>query len=351
VRVALFAHHFLEPTHHAMAAVIMGLEGCEFWAFGKSLTDQQYFRLDNVVKRTFYRKGSLPRFADAGFQLAHIIYDGNIAFEAAALATQAHLPFVLSFHGGFDTKSKIHNLDYRSRTQSIAQQAAAVTVVSDSDARRLKDIGVTRGVDIVPVPIDFARLPRIEKPQENRLISIGRIVEKKGIDISIRALALLPPDYTLMIVGNGILEESLREFAACFRVAYRISWMGLLSLKDTLDVLSKSGVLLHPARTASDGNSEGTPQAILWSQAIGVPVISTYSGDIPEIITHRDTGLLIETDNPKALAEAVTQLGSSRQLRTTIIARAHSTTMEKHDIERIPAKWRQIYQRVALKQT
>lgn len=347
MKVALFAHNFLEPTHHAIAQILSRMEACHYWIFAKRLTDQEFFKIPTVVSRTYYHKGPLQSLTKSGFDLVHAIYDGDIALRAAGLAKDAAIPFILSFHGGFDTKAKIYDPMYKQITKLVAEDAAAVTVVSGSDEIRLRSIGVERHIDVMPVPIDMAIVPSAEGADLNSLVAVGRFVPKKGFDVAIKALALLPEIYTLSIIGDGILREDLKALAESLNISDRIRWYGMQSLETTLEIVAGSGMVLHPSRVAEDGNADGTPQMILWAQAVGIPVISTPTGAIQDIITNDETGVLVDSDNPKKLAEAILQLRHDDSRRSRIMTRAQKTVLERHSLTGLSLRWQDLYRRAA----
>src|SRR3954471_6563787 len=134
LRVALFAKRFLEPNHHAILALIAALHTCRFDVYAKN------FSLDlkppnNVVERTVCLPNSPPLLSRDQYDLVHAIFDGDLAFVAAEAARQAGLPFVLSFHGGFDVHVKIYHACYVDGVRRIAREAAAISVVCRADLR------------------------------------------------------------------------------------------------------------------------------------------------------------------------------------------------------------------------
>lgn len=341
MRIALFAHNFLEPTHHAIASVLDDLKEFSYSVFAKRFFDERYFRIANVVARAPYRKNT--EIDLSAFDLVHIIYDGDIAFDAAELADTARVPIVLSFHGGFDTKSKIHDPRFIAGTRHIAELARVITVTSNADVRRLESLKIRGNIRVVPVAVDLNILPPATIRRETRLISIGRLIEKKGIDVALRALAVLPPEYTLNVIGAGKLEQLLYTLSQALGVETRVRWLGLCTLEKTLQTLNECGALIHAARTASDRNSEGTPQAVLWAQALGIPVVSTYSGDIPEIVEHCETGLLVAPDDPLAIAKSIVKLEADSDLRRSITLKAAYRVRNVHGLSKVAAIWRAVY--------
>ncbi|MES2154616.1 MAG: glycosyltransferase [bacterium] len=175
--IALVTHRFLEPTHHGMAMLVARLADCEFHVYAKEFTD--HFTFENVVERVPYSRGPLTFGPDA-LDVVHAVYDGRTALRAGRAAVAAGLPFILSFHGGFDTNAKIFDSRYSPWTRAVATRADALTVVGPSDVQRLRRLGVQRPIVVLPVAIDLHRLPRPSKRNPFSLLVVARLVPKKG---------------------------------------------------------------------------------------------------------------------------------------------------------------------------
>jgi len=345
-RVAFFTHTFLEPTHYAIEQVLSGLDGYQFHVFAKRFMSEKVFNINNVANKTFYTKGDIPELDKSTFDFVHAIYDGKTALRAGFQAKQKGLPFILSFHGGFDTNAKIFDKRYRQRTQLIAQESDVITVVTKSDVRRLKHIGITKDIQIVSVPIDFTILPKPIKRDKHRLIIVGRLISKKGIDLAIKALLFLPKEYYLTIIGYGEKEAALMELSKQLDLQKRIQWLGLMPLNKMLNQLNKSSILLQPSRVTKDGNADGTPQIILWAQAMRIPTISTSTGSIPDIIKNGETGILIEAENPENTASAVVKL-SNKKLSDQITLCAEKQVIKNHSLYNIMKQWSKMYNKLS----
>lgn len=337
-RVALFTKTFLEPTHYAIAAVLRELRDYEFVVFAKQ--EAHRFDLPNVSRVVVTREVSPTELQASGCQWVHAIFDGDIGLRAAGAARIARLPYILSFHGGFDTKAKIFDPLYREITRSAAQDAARVTVVSKADTRRLGEIGVTRPVDIVPVPFDGSLLPPARR-EPGRLVAIGRLVEKKGFDLAILALRELPASYTLTVVGDGPRREEWTRLAVEEGIASRVHWLGELRLERCLSVLTTAWALIHPAGVACDGNAEGTPQVILWAQAAGIPVVCCNSGDVGELVDSGAAGVQVLARDPGLLAAAIRDLEIPE--RTAELITHAAARVSRHSLDLVVAQWRAIY--------
>jgi glycosyltransferase involved in cell wall biosynthesis len=312
VRVALFTHNFLEPTHHAIAQLLGAMSDCSYTVYATRFED--HFDLGNIRDRIAYRKGPVPGLSRARFDLVHAIYDGTTAIRAQQAAAECGIPFVLSFHGGFDTHAKIHDPLFRDRSRLIAQAAAAVTVSSNQDVDRLRSIAVSREIVVLPVPVVLTARRHERRSIPGKLVTVGRLIGKKGVDLAIKALCDLP-GHTLEVVGDGELRDQLEWLTKDLGLSDRVRFSGLLPISETERVLLSASALLHPARVAADGNAEGTPQIILMAQALGVPVIAADSGSLSEIVHDGTSGILVPPENPQALADAVKRLAADSALR------------------------------------
>ncbi len=341
MRVALFIKKFLEPTHHAIALVVQQLVEHRYWVFARRFGFATNFTIENVIETICYDRGFPVELRHLHPDLVHAVFDGNLALRAVVAAKELGLPSILSFHGGFDTKAKIADPLYREITRQCAETAARVTVVSNADAERLRQIGILRPVDVVRVPIDLTRLPSQVRRTPGRLIAIGRLVEKKGFDIALRALSLLPERYRLTIVGEGDCDHAWKQLASELGIEGRVEWTGLLSLDDCLKALSRAWVLIHPGAVGQDGNAEGTPQVVLWAQAIGIPVVCGSSGDLPELVSNDLSGLLVKDCRSENFADAIMRL-ESPVLQEIVIDNAKEL-VKVHSIGYVVEKWRQIY--------
>jgi glycosyltransferase involved in cell wall biosynthesis len=337
VKVALFTHHFLEPTHHAIAQVMGALPECEYTVYAKRFED--HFDVSNVVSRVPYTKGLADGLSRSSFDLVHAIYDGKTAMRAHGAAREAGLPFVLSFHGGFDTHAKIHDERYREATRRIAESATQVTVPSASDVALLARIGVRRATTILSVPVVIGVSAGHSLPHAHRLLLVGRLIPKKGVDVALSAMLLLP-EYSLDVVGDGELRDELVQQAARLGVVDRVRFRGLMPLREVEALLAGAFALVHPARVGPDGNAEGTPQVVLLAQAMGVPVIAGASGNLSDVIDDGRSGLLVRPDDPAALACAVTRLAKDPALLAHL---RHPAGCGERSIGRVAAQLRQIY--------
>ena len=154
-----------------------------------------------------------------------------------------------------------------------------------------------------------------------RIISVGRLVEKKGLEFAIRALRRVRQqhpeiDWTYEIAGDGPTRLQLQALAADLQIADRVRFSGALPHSQILDAVSQSDIFLLPSVTARNGDVEASPVAISEAMASGLPIIATRHSGIPEIVTHNKNGLLAAERDVEELAQHLTTLlgdGGMRQ--------------------------------------
>lgn len=139
-----------------------------------------------------------------------------------------------------------------------------------------------------------------------RFVSVARLVEKKGTEFAIRALAQLKsrrPDiaWSYDIFGGGPLCERLYTLVNDLGLGSQIRFRGPAAHDDVLLRMREADVLLHPSVTASNGDMEGIPVVLMEAMASGLPVVSTEHAGIPELVKAGETGLLAPERDAEAL--------------------------------------------------
>src|SRR5690606_12661002 len=144
-----------------------------------------------------------------------------------------------------------------------------------------------------------------------QIVSVGRLVEKKGFDVLIDACAIMADrgvDFNCRIVGTGELEAELREQIARLGVEQHIELTGPRPQREVIDLIQNAAVFAAPCVNGSDGNRDGLPTVLLESMALGTPAVSTDVTGIPEILRDGETGLMVPQHDAHALATALERL-------------------------------------------
>lgn len=153
-----------------------------------------------------------------------------------------------------------------------------------------------------------------------RLVSVGRLVDKKGYDILLRALALLPPDchWRLVHIGAGPLAAALQEQASALGLADRIDWRGASDQAGVLAALRAGDIFTLACRVSADGDRDGIPNVLMEAQSQKLACVATRIAAIPELICDGKTGILVAPEDPAALAQALSRLIASPDRRAAM---------------------------------
>ncbi|HET9293066.1 MAG TPA: glycosyltransferase [Gemmatimonadales bacterium] len=215
--------------------------------------------------------------------------------------------------------------------------------VSQGFAARLEAMGCPAdriavhrtGIAVGRIPFS----PKLPWPDEPlRLISAARLVEKKGLDVAIRAVGILTRagvnvEYT--ILGDGPLHDELLAMVSVLELEGRVHLPGTVAYPAVLEHFSRSHVLLAPSLVAESGDQEGIPNAIKEGMAAGLPVITTNHGGIPELVQDGITGWVVPERDADALAAAVQRIAEAPEASVPIAVAARRAVEKDYDIERL----------------
>jgi colanic acid/amylovoran biosynthesis glycosyltransferase len=244
-------------------------------------------------------------------RLLHI-YFGQIAVHLLPLIRAWKHSSIVSFHGA-DVTVDMNKLAYRQATREMLTAAKLVLVRSESLRRAVADLGCDpRKIEIQRTGIPLGEFPFRERSfpmnGEWRLVQAGRLIEKKGLPVTLRAFAVFldqHPNATLTIAGEGPLLGQLQKLARELNINARVSFTGFVSQEQLREIYHRSHIFLHPSQTGRDGNQEGIPNSMLEAMASGLPVFATEHGGIPEAIENGLSGVLVPECDHEGLARAL----------------------------------------------
>jgi colanic acid/amylovoran biosynthesis glycosyltransferase len=157
-----------------------------------------------------------------------------------------------------------------------------------------------------------------------RILSVCRLVEKKGLQYLIEACGLLKQwgcEFTCQIVGTGPLEGELRSRITALHLNDWVEIVGPRPQGEVFALMQDAAVFAAPYVIGSDGNRDGLPTALLEAMALGTPCVATDVTGIPEIIRHGETGMLVAQQDVEGLAKALRSLLTQPEVRTAIATR------------------------------
>ena len=234
------------------------------------------------------------------------------AHAPAEIASLAHriagIPWSLTTHAKDLYTVPVRDLADR------CDQAIFVATCTGANARYLTDV-----VGVAPHKVVLCRhgvrLDRFDSagrdPQPGRILSVGRLVPKKGFPVLVQACSLLAErgvEFHLDLIGGGPLAGALSRLTAELGLTEHVTLHRARPQTELIPFFRRAAVFALVPAIQADGDRDGIPNVILEAMASGVPVVASAISGIPEVVTHDHTGLLVPPHDPLALSRALETL-------------------------------------------
>ncbi len=230
-----------------------------------------------------------------------------------------NVKLITTFHG-YDVSVYVrqHGQDVY---QELFEYGDLFTYNSEATKKKLLELGcpVERMVKLpMAVNIDnIAFKPRHHDPADTvHILSVGRLVEMKGREYAVKAIAQLKDKYSIRydIVGDGPLHDDLHKLIVDLGLQDAVKLWGWVSTDQLKQLYQNAHLFVHPSITSSNGNQEGQGVVLLEAQAHGIPVIATEHGAFPDSLRDGLTGYLVPEKDTQALVERIDALISDSHL-------------------------------------
>lgn len=273
----------------------------------------------------------------------------HFATAAAAVARLAarfaNVPYTFTAHA----KDIFHESVQSEDLQRKMRDAAAIITVSDYNVQYLRRAygAVAERIQRIYNGLDLERFPYSDPSNRPpRIVSVGRLIEKKGFSDLIDACAALVErgcKFTCQIVGTGELKSVLQSQIARLGLESVVELMGPRPQNEMLTLVQRGAVFAAPCVVGEDGNRDGLPTVLLEAMALGTPCVSTDVTGIPEVLQDGITGLQVPQHDPRALADAIERLLADCQLRARLAIQARRQIEAKFNSQHNAATLRQIF--------
>ena len=193
-------------------------------------------------------------------------------------------------------------------------------------------------VKVIRQSVDFTKLQSIHMPNADpahfNLIAIGRLVEKKGFHVLIKAIGKLRMtrchNVTCTIYGDGPMREKLAQLIRDYDVSNCVQLAGRMKHGEVMKKLDQAHLLIVPSIELKE-DIDGIPTVIAESMLLHTPVLTTPVGGISELITHGSTGFMVAPDNAEQLAIAITRLHDAA-IRNSVVVQAYTKAVQEYQI-------------------
>ncbi len=181
-----------------------------------------------------------------------------------------------------------------------------------------------------------------------RLLCVCRAVEKKGLDVLLRALARLPDNlnWRLTHIGGGTLVDNLKHQTTQLGLADRVEWSGPRDQSEVLDAYRASDLFVLPCRIAADGDRDGLPNVIVEALSQRLCCLSTDVSGVPELIDDGETGRLVPSEDPEALGAALAELIGDPAARASMARTGEQRVRGQFDMHASIATLKELFTRV-----
>lgn len=265
-------------------------------------------------------------------------------------ATQGKL--VTTFYG-YDCSTFVRNHGPHIYNR-LFSRSDLILAISKRMKQQLLEIGCSADkLDIHHLGVDcskFAYMPHgCGEPKRIRVLTIGRFMEKKGIEYAIRAVAKVATrqrNFRFAVIGDGELRPQLMNLIKQLNIQDVVTLLGSRPQNEVIQTLADSHILLAPSITSRDGDQEGTPTVILEALATGKPVLSSFHAGIPELIQDGVSGLLSPERDVDALADKLSYLIDRRDLWLQMGRAGRAYVEREHDINKLNDRLVETYKRL-----
>lgn len=301
-----------------------------------------------LLSRLGYSTSLRKLVRDSGVNAVHAHF-GPDAISISKFCRRHSLPLLVTLHG-YDVSAMATGKGrrirvYRRRLSGMMKAASKIICVSDYILRLAISLGAPpekTQVHYVGVEVPAKISPK--RPGRDMLF-VGRLVEKKGVEDLLSAIALLPDDLknaTLDVIGQGPLLSALEVRARELEI--NVNFLGAQDHADVLEAVSTSKIVVVPSKQSTGGDVEGLPTIVMEAMSRGIPVVGTCHSGIPEAIRHGVDGLLSPESDPVSLSKNLAHLLSDESEATAMGTAARSRAQSQFDISRQARSLDQIYE-------
>jgi len=276
------------------------------------------FKLNIIMSKLI---GYIPYFKKISkkenIRLIHVHF-GYHGIKFIGLKKTLNIPLVCSFYGHDAYRYPTLKKKNLKKLKKLFNNAEAILVLGETMKKHLISLGCPPskliihhlGIETNKISFSERKIPT----SKIRFLMTSSFVEKKGIDITLKALAKVKDlfDFEVHIIGDGKLREPIKKLISTLDLDQRITLHGYQNYQTILDFAYKSDVFLQASRTAKDNDKEGTPMVFADMMATGLPIISTKHSDIPEMIEDGINGYLAQENDVDSFANKIVEYYKNR---------------------------------------
>lgn len=314
--------------------------------FNRPGTYWRAFRFAAVHSRLRRSISTIKRFMQAVYLVQRHLRDEPVAHLHAHFAHDpATVAFFVEWLTGIPYSFTAHAKDIYIQEDDFLQKkinrAKFVVTCAGYNRRTLEEIShgrtpihqIYHGVDLRT----FVARSRSSTNGVPTILSVGRLVPKKGFPVLIQALQRLAArgtEFQCLIIGGGPQREELQAMIIGYGLQEQVGLLGTMTHQELLHYYEMTDIMALACQIQDDGDRDGIPNVLVEAMAFGIPVVSTHISGIPELIEDGVTGLLVPPRDPEALAEALECLIRQPAFTAQLARAARAHVMQHFDVRR-----------------
>jgi glycosyltransferase involved in cell wall biosynthesis len=253
-----------------------------------------------------------------------------------------------------------HAFDLFERNQrdvrSELENASKIVTISDYHRAYIAELCpsiVPDDISVVHCGVETDRFSPMSRHRSSgpiRILSVGRLLEKKGLEYLIEACRLLAERglaFQCQIVGDGPLRNALQARIDQYKLCGRVALLGALEQSQIFELYQTSDIFALPCVIAGNGDRDGIPVALMEAMACELPVVTTPVTGIPELVRDGETGLLVEERDVVGLTNALERLLADETIRKRLGEQARQRILEGFQIQHNTAELAVIFRQIS----
>ncbi len=279
-----------------------------------------------------------------GYDACHYYFGLPTGLLSRIPGSHREKPYVVSLRGsdvpGYDPALALWHRALLPVTRRIWNGAYRVVANSDGLRKLALTCAPSQVIDVIPNGVDLpGARRRAREPHDGlRILTVSRLIERKGIDTLIEAIAALRIEtISLDIAGEGPRRARLEQLVRDRGIGNRVRFHGFVRHDRLAALYSRADVFVLPSR------AESCSMALLEAMGAGLPIIATQVGGTPELIEHGQNGLLTQSDDPAELAATILQLFHNPQRRDAFSAASLRRVQERFSWPRAAKRYEAIF--------
>jgi coenzyme F420-reducing hydrogenase beta subunit len=292
---------------------------------------------------------SIIPFLDKNFDILYCHFGPNGILGTYLKEIGINGKLVTSFHG-YDMSSFIIS-NGNNVYKKLFLNGDLFLPISNYWKRKLIRLGcIEKKIIVHRMGIDLEKFKffggRKQSGEHIKILTIGRLVEKKGHEYAIKAIAKIVKKHKnieYIIAGDGPLRNKLEDLVSKLEIERYVKFLGAVEQREALKLYHQAHIFVLPSVTASNDDQEGIPVVLMEAQATGLPIVSTYHTGIPEVVLDGKSGFLVPENEVDALAEKLEYLIEHPEIWPDMGRCGRKYVEEKYDIKILNQQLVKIY--------